>query len=188
MYSNDSSIYPNPPNNMNRNSNGSINSHPQQVYYNPQQQGFYNGQQLQSFYNNNQPMFYNGSRQSMVSLPPQMTPQQQQNVNNINRLSRYSRNEEDPSAVLLEQDVPTHILEPLSTSGFVPLTSPIHEQQEADYSPYIQPTPISPNDSDSDDVSSFDSDDDDLLAIIERKKRKEKRELKKKKQAEANSS
>lgn len=171
VYSNDS-LYPN--NNMNRNPQPMYNGlQQQQAFYSNSQPSFYNNMPLQQ---QQQQVFYNGhQRQSMN--------QQQQNVNNNNnnRLSRYNgRNEQDPSTAL-EQDVPTHILEPLGTSGFVPLTSPIHEQQETDYSPYIQPTPISPNDSD--DISSFDdSDDDDLLAIIERKKKKERRELRKKRQ------
>ncbi|CAO3627423.1 unnamed protein product [Mucor hiemalis] len=168
IYSNDS-IYPNT--NNNRNSMHSYQPPPQQTYYNGQPVYYNTAQQQQHFYN------AHPQRQPMVSLPPQMNYQQNVN-NNLNRLSRYSGNGDQPP-IALEQDVPTHILEPLSNS-FVPMTSPIHEQPE--YSPYTQP--ISPNDSGSD--SGADSDDeDDLLAIIERKKKKERRELRKQRQQQA---
>lgn len=86
----------------------------------------------------------------------------------MNRRSRYIHN---CSPVQLANDVPTHILEPLP-NPFMPISSPIHEQQEPDtyHSPYIQQETPS---------SSEDDSDDDLLAIIKRKEKKEKRQLKK---------
>lgn len=187
IYSNDSSTYPSN-NNNHRHSMHSYSSvqQQQQAYYNNNQPYYNTPQQQQMFYNAHQ------QRQPIVNMPPQMN-YQPQNVNNLNRLSRYSANGDHPlpppqqqqqqqAPIVLEQDVPTHILEPLS-SGFVPMTSPIHEQPE--YSPYMQPTLISPTDSGSDlsSSSAADSDDeDDLLAIIERKKKKERRELRKQRQ------
>jgi hypothetical protein len=184
IYSNDSSsLYPNSSsaNNMNRHSAGSSSNGSVTASYQRQLPptmgvvGGYGG------YGNNGYGSSNGNRLSLSS--------------------RYSSNDFLPStpAVLLENDVPTHILEPISnnvttaTGGFVPLTSPIHEQQESDYNMNsvntTQPTTPSCNESlsslsPSEDSDLEDSDEDDLLAIIERKKKKERRDLKKKRIAE----
>ncbi|GAA5806237.1 hypothetical protein HPULCUR_011768 [Helicostylum pulchrum] len=72
-----------------------------------------------------------------------------------------------------ESDVPTHILEPLP-NHFIPLTSPIHEQQE----PHYSTTYLSSSEDDSDD-----DDDGDLLAIIKRKERKERKQQLKNKES-----
>lgn len=197
IYSNDSStLYPNSvssnTNNINRHSAGSSTSNGSVTSLQQQQQQFYNRQ-----------------------LPPTMGivtgyggyGNGGHSNNNPNRLSRYSNRHEDdspatPTSIQLENDVPTHILEPISspnppattntsaTGGFVPLTSPIHELQESDYNnTTTQPTTSSCNESlsslsPSEDEDEDDSDEDDLLAIIERKKKKERRDLKKKRLAE----
>jgi hypothetical protein len=99
-------------------------------------------------------------RQSMVSLPQ----------HNSNRLSRYStRTEGDymqPPMILEHDNVPTHILEPLPSSG------PVPKQEQC---PIIS--------SSASESSSFEDSDEenDLLAIIEKKKKKEQRALRKQK-------
>lgn len=138
--------------------------------------------------------YYNNVRQSMVSLPPLAGPMvQPQQPYNTNRLSRYSRYEEEPP-IILENDVPTHILEPLPSSNPSSSPSPIPPTiQESQHEQAATPTTTSNiaappylSESSSDSSSFEDSDDDDdLLAIIERKKKKEQKELRKKHKAEA---
>ncbi|CAO0799810.1 unnamed protein product [Mucor circinelloides] len=143
-----------------------------------------NSSQGSSGYN----QYYNHSRQSMVSLPPLAGPMvQPQQPYNTNRLSRYSRYEEEPP-IILENDVPTHILEPLPSSSTSPPTPPTiqESQQEQATMPITATTAPYLSESSSDSSSFEDSDDDDdLLAIIERKKKKEQKELRKKHKAEA---
>lgn len=101
----------------------------------------------------------------------------QQQHHNINRNSQQyqrpiiyqqtNRSVYSSSREETEPDVPTHILEPLA-NHFIPLTSPIHEQQE----PHYSSTYLSSSEDDSDD----DDDDGDLLAIIKRKERKERKQ------------
>ncbi|KAI8875049.1 hypothetical protein K501DRAFT_280742 [Backusella circina FSU 941] len=81
---------------------------------------------------------------------------------------RYNKNEVIMDS-FAESDVPTHILEPVSSPNFIANT----KTAEGAYN----------EDSYSSSESSLDSDEDDLLAIIERKKKRERRELKKKQQA-----
>ncbi|KAI9470979.1 MAG: hypothetical protein EXX96DRAFT_586403 [Benjaminiella poitrasii] len=78
------------------------------------------------------------------------------------RLSRHRLDDESP-AIILENDVPTHILEPVSSTT---------QQQQPQVSVSLS--------SSSDSSSLEDSDEDDLLAIIERKKKKEQRDLRRK--------
>ncbi|KAK4509484.1 Invasin CotH3 [Mucor velutinosus] len=134
--------------------------------------------------------YYNNSRQSMVSLPPLAGPMvQPQQSYNTNRLSRYSRYEEEPP-IILENDVPTHILEPLppsNASSSPPIPPTIQESQHEQAATTTSNIALQyPSESSSDSSSFEDSDDDDdLLAIIERKKKKEQKELRKKHKAEA---
>lgn len=129
---------------------------------------------------NNQPnnLSRNTSQSTTLSSPARLPsyysdslyPNINMNRNSHQRQQR-SRYDNNHSPIQLESDVPTHILEPLP-SHFIPLTSPIHEQQEPEniYFPCIQQEASS--------SSEDDSDDDDLLAIIKRKEKKEKRQLK----------
>lgn len=162
-------------NNQNRYSNGNISSVGRSDSK-ASDRSFNSFKSTRSWEYNNQTnnLTRNTSQSTTLSspdrLPSYYSDSSYPNHHNMNRRSRYINSNHSP--VQLANDVPTHILEPLP-NHFIPLTSPIHEQQEPEtyHSPYIQQdTPSSSDDSE---------DDDDLLAIVKRKERKEKKLLKK---------
>ncbi|KAI7902341.1 uncharacterized protein BX663DRAFT_552272 [Cokeromyces recurvatus] len=97
---------------------------------------------------------YNYQQRQSNTLPPLAGPIHPQSY----RLGRY----EPP--IILHNDVPTHILEPIASV----------EQQQQQQQQQQQPEISILSDSSSESLSLEDSDEDDLLAIIERKKRKNK--------------
>ncbi|KAI8331645.1 hypothetical protein BD560DRAFT_494119 [Blakeslea trispora] len=137
-----------------------------------------------SIYSNEYPASQRNSlgynqRLSMASLPPIVTqpPPPQSPQYRYPPISRYgTRLEDEAPSIILEHDVPTHILEPISFSTPTPTPTPSIPPPSTDIETAMDE--LSVNDSSS---SLEDSDDeDDLLAIIERKKKREQKASKRK--------
>ncbi|KAI8375059.1 hypothetical protein EDC96DRAFT_541518 [Choanephora cucurbitarum] len=137
-----------------------------------------------SIYSNEYPASQRNSlgynqRLSMASLPPLVTqpPPPQSPQYRYPPISRYgTRLDDEAPPIVIENDVPTHILEPIATSTPTPTHTPPIPSSSTSIEAAMDE--LSVNESSS---SLEDSDDeDDLLAIIERKKRKEQRALRRK--------